>query len=201
MRTVNEPGRRKEHEQLDIGCSICHSTGGYRMKILAFHFMVVCFAVRDRLNPPRKALAEAGVQPGFHLLDYGCGPGGYSLAAAELVGPSGKVHALDINPLAVRRVKKLASRRRLGNIETICSDCATGLSDSSMDMVLLYDTCHELGNAGAVPAELHRILKPHARLSVSDHHMNEHDIISAITGDGLFEMSTRQQETYTFLRA
>jgi len=42
-----------------------------------FRTMGIFFKIRDFFNPPVKTLKEIGIKPGFHILDYGCGPGGY----------------------------------------------------------------------------------------------------------------------------
>ena len=65
------------------------------MSNLHFKVMSFEFKFRDLFLPPRKKLNDVGIRPGFHILDYGCGPGSYSIAAAELVGNSGKVRAED----------------------------------------------------------------------------------------------------------
>ena len=170
------------------------------MPNLGFKFMSLAFKFRDFLLPRKDVLEEVGIKPGFHILDYGCGPGGYSAIVAELVGPTGKVYALDIHPLAIQRVQSVASKRKLKNIETICSDCATGLENSSMDVVLLYDTFHHLSDPNTVLKELHRVLKPDGILSFSDHHMKEDKILSKATGKGLFKLSRRGKKTYSFLK-
>jgi ubiquinone/menaquinone biosynthesis C-methylase UbiE len=153
---------------------------------------------RNAVSPPKKTLKEAGIQPGHTVLDYGCGPGGHSIAAAKLVGPSGKVYALDIHPLPIRTVQKKASRKGLKNIETIQSDCATGLQDNRLDIVLLYDTFHELNDPQGVLAELTHVLKPEGALSLSDHHLEEQEIIRGITESGLFSLLRKDEKTYTF---
>ena len=138
-----------------------------------FHFKLMAFSYkfRDLFSPRENVLKEVGIQPGANILDYGCGPGGYVSAAADLVGESGKIYALDIHPVAIQMVKKIASKKRLANVETICSDCETGLSDDSLDVILLYDTLHALSDPGKVLEELHRVLKPGGILSFSDHHL------------------------------
>jgi len=170
------------------------------MPNLGFKFMSLAFKLRDFLLPRKDVLEEVGIKPGFHILDYGCGPGGYSAIVAELVGPTGKVYALDIHPLATQRVQSVASKRKLTNIETICSDCATGLENSSMDVVLLYDTFHHLSDPNSVLEELHRVLKPDGILSFSDHHMKEDKILSKVTYKGLFKLSRKGKRTYSFLK-
>ncbi len=143
---------------------------------------------------------ETGIKLGDHVLDYGCGPGGYVPPVAELVGNSGRVYALDINPLAVKMVQKIALKNQLANVETTCSDCKTGLQDDSLDVVLLYDIFHMLSDPNGVLKELHRVLKPNGILSFSDHHMKENEIMPKITGEGLFGLSKKGERTYSFLK-
>ncbi len=44
---------------------------------------------------PTRILRAVGVAPGQVVLDVGCGPGFFAIPAAKLVGPRGKVLALD----------------------------------------------------------------------------------------------------------
>ena len=165
-----------------------------------FHYklMALGYKFRDFFLPRMNTLKEVGIEPGFHVLDYGCGPGSYIVPLAELVGESGKIYALDIHPLAIQMVQDIAERKGLKNIETIHSDCATGLENGAIDMVLLYDTYHDVTNPDGVLEELHRVLKPDSVLSFSDHHMKEDKILSQITRNNLFVLSRRGKKTYSF---
>jgi len=165
-----------------------------------FKFNSFAFRFRDLFLPRKNILKEVGIRPGFHLLDYGCGFGSYITAAAELVGKSGKIYALDIHPLAIQMVQSIASKKQLTNVETICSDCKTGLLDNSVAIVLLYDTFHDLGDPDGVLEELHRVLKPKGILSFSDHHMKEYEIVSKVTDKELFRLSRKGKRTYSFLK-
>jgi len=171
------------------------------MSDLGFKSMTFTFKIRDFFRPRNNIVKEAGIREGFHVLDYGCGPGSYVRAVSEIVGESGRVHALDIHPLAVESVKKIAEKHHLTNVETILSDCKTGLPDESTDVVLLYDTFHDLFNPKEVLEELNRILKPDGILSFSDHHMKEQEIVSKITNGGLFRLSRKGEKTYSFSKA
>ena len=162
--------------------------------------MYLLFKFRDLFLPPKKILKEVDIQPGFHVLDYGCGSGSYSIPASELVGESGKVYALDIHPLAVETVQKRTSKKWITNIETICSDCATGLKEESIDILLLYDVFHIFEEPNEVLAELHRILKPNSILSFSDHHMKEDEILPEVTNTGLFKLLKKGKWTYSFTK-
>ena len=143
---------------------------------------------------------EVGIKPGFKVLDFGCGPCGYVAPAAELIGQEGKLYALDVLPIAVDMVKKLAEKKNLKNVETILSGCHTGLGDNSLDVVLLYDVFHDLEDQKAVLEELHRVLKPNGILSFNDHHMKEADITEKITEQNLFRLSKKGKYTFSFTK-
>ena len=171
------------------------------MSDLTFKFMSLIFKVRDRIRPREEVLKDAEIGPGFQVLEYGCGPGSYTFLAADLVGPSGRVYALDIHPLAVEKVRKAASKRGIENVETILSDCATGLDNASIDVVLLYDVFHGLSDQRGVLQELHRVLKSSGTISFSDHHMKDGDIIAKVTKTGLLKLARKGQKTHTFSKA
>ena len=167
---------------------------------IEFQVMSFFFKFRDIIIPPQKILNEIGIRPGFFLLDYGCGPGSFSFAAAELVGKSGKVFALDIHPLAIKKVKKISSQRGYSNIETIYSDCDTGLEDNSMDVVLLFDTIHMLSEPEKILQEIHRILKPKGTLSLTIHRPDKKKAIRKVEQTDFFQFSLEGKQTYNFLK-
>jgi len=165
-----------------------------------FKFMSLGYKFRDLRLPRKTILEEVEIKPGFKVLDFGCGPGSYIVPLTELVGESGKIYALDIHPLAIRKVQDIASRKQLANVATILSDCQTGLPDNSLDAVLLYDAFHHLSDPDVVLKELHRVLKPDGILSFGDHHMKEKEIVTEAINDRLFRLLRKGQRTYTFLK-
>ena len=165
---------------------------------ISFKLMSLFLKVRDLFKPRGRVLKETGIQRGDTVLDFGCGPGGYIRPLAKMVGPSGKIYALDMNPQAVRMVKSFADKNHLANIETIVSDGKTGLSDGSMDYVLLFDVLHHLSRPETVLAEFHRILKPDGILAMSDHHMEDEAIKKIIGGSGYFKLRTRDKNAFLF---
>ncbi len=167
---------------------------------LDFGLLSLTYKFRDLRLPRVNILKEVGIKPGFQVLDYGCGPGSYIVPLAALVGVSGKIYALDVNPLAIQAVQKLASKNKLANIQTILSDSKTGLLPESLDVILLYDILHDLDKPDAVLAELHRVLRQKGILSVTDHHLKEDEIISRVTSRGLLKLSAKDKRTYSFSR-
>jgi ubiquinone/menaquinone biosynthesis C-methylase UbiE len=140
----------------------------------------------------------ANIRPGFNVLDYGCGPGSYTIPAAKIVGNKGKVYALDTHPSALSRVQKLATKKGLKNIETILSDGTTGLRNSSVDVVLL----HELSYANVALQEIHRVLRSDGTLYFSDHqiHIRDDEVVSRLTNAGLFRLSRKGPKTFSLVK-
>jgi ubiquinone/menaquinone biosynthesis C-methylase UbiE len=165
---------------------------------IGFRLMTFVFRIRDFFRPRIDFLKEAGIGSGFCVLDFGCGPGSYIQPLAQLVGVSGVIYALDIHPLAIKEVQNKATRNGIKNIKTIESDCNTGLPDNHVDVVLLYDTFHDLSRPDEVMRELYRVLKSTGTLSFSDHHMDEQDILTEITKTGLFKLSAKGKKTRSF---
>lgn len=171
-----------------------------RQSGFSFELMSFGFKLRDLFKPRGRVLKEAGIKPGAQVLDFGCGPGAYVSPLSRMIGPYGKIYALDINQQALRSVKNIASKKNLNNVDTILSDGKTGLPDMSMDYVLLYDILHHLNQPEETLAELHRVLKPDGILAMSDHHMKDDDITRTITAPGTFKLLRRGERGFYFTR-
>ena len=158
------------------------------------------FKIRDKFKTPMLKIEKSNIKLGDLVLDYGCGPGSFTIAAAETVGPSGKVYTADINSLAIKKAKKAALKKGFNNIETILTDCNTGLGDNSIDVVMCFDTIHHVDDQESLLSEFHRVLKPNSTLSLDDHHMEEDEIISKVTEQGLFELADKKEKLYLFTK-
>jgi ubiquinone/menaquinone biosynthesis C-methylase UbiE len=163
-----------------------------------FRMMAILFKIRDFFIPRRLVLKEVGIEAGFSVLDFGCGHGGYVSETAKLVGDTGKLFVLDHHPLAIESVKRIIDKKGLKNVHTLESDEKTGLPDSSVDMVLLFDVLHELKNPKKIFQELHRVLKPSGILAASDHHFKKEEMVPRVTEGDLFQLAGRGSKTFTF---
>ena len=141
------------------------------------------------------ALKDAGIEPGMSVLDFGCGPGRYSLSAAEAVGSQGVVYAVDVHPLAIKLVKKKAKKARLENLRAVRSDCASGLAAESVDIVLLYDALHDVEDKRAVLQELHRVLRLRGTLSYRDHTLRGEPLLSTMRSSGFILQEEKPTQT------
>ncbi len=164
-----------------------------------FRILSFMIAIRDILVNLDKVVEEIGILPGNIVLDYGCGLGRFSIPIAKIVGEKGRVYALDIHPLALKRTKKKAQKKGLTNIEFIHSDCDTGLNDESVDVVLFYDMLESLLTPQKQLEELYRILKPEGILCVKDIH-SDNKMLSTITGNDLFKLKIKGKKQFIFMK-
>lgn len=108
-------------------------------------------------------------KPGQRVLDLGAAPGSWSLYASKLVGPAGKVLAVDLSEISealppnvsVRQLDVFSAERAVlaehGPYDVVLSDMAPRTSgNKSRDQALSYDLCvralavaDELGGAGS----------------------------------------------------
>jgi ubiquinone/menaquinone biosynthesis C-methylase UbiE len=72
------------------------------------------------------AWRSAGIGPGHTVLDVGCGPGYASLDLAELVGPSGRVVAIDKSERFLRALDATCHERGIDNITAHSADLDAG---------------------------------------------------------------------------
>jgi ubiquinone/menaquinone biosynthesis C-methylase UbiE len=166
---------------------------------LDFKMMSLCFSIRDIFKDPIKKVEKSRLKSGDYVIDYACGTGSYSLAAAEVIGPSGKVYAADIHPLAIKKVKRRVAKKGLTNVDTILTDCATGLEDNSIDAIICFDALHAFGNLKNNLREFHRVLKPDAIFTVDDHHYEKEKIVSMIQENGMFKLLEIEENIFNFI--
>lgn len=73
-------------------------------------------------------LQQAGLEPGHRVLEIGSG--GYNAALiAELVGPSGEVTTVDIDPQVTERASTLLKDTGYGHVGVVTADAAVGLPE------------------------------------------------------------------------
>ena len=168
------------------------------LHILNYLTISLILYVRDLFNSPKIVLREAPIKHGITVLDYGCGPGNYSIAVSELLDGTGEIFALDKHPLAIKSLSKKIEQKNIQNIGIIQSDCKTGLAPNSVDVVLLYHVFNDLKNPEDVLMELHRIIKPSGILSFSEFDLER--ISSNLANSGFFQLEKKMGTTHTFVK-
>jgi SAM-dependent methyltransferase len=111
----------------------------------------------------------AFIRPGETVLDLGSGAGNDVFVARALVGPQGRVIGVDMVPEMVEKARANAARLgadnvtfHLGEIEQL------PIEDASVDVVISNCVLNLVPDKARAFAEMHRVLRPGGRFSVSD---------------------------------
>jgi len=108
----------------------------------------------------------------MRALDFGCAMGFFTLPLAELVGPTGRVYAVDVQDGMLDQLKRRAARRGLSGRIFIrrCGHEDFGLQEfeGAMDFILAFAVIHEVPDVQRLLAAFHRALKPGGTLLIAE---------------------------------
>ena len=139
-------------------------------------------ATREQEEAPAQALALIGIRPGMVVADVGAGSGYMTTRVAALVGPPGKVFAIDIQPQMLRIIQGKAQAEHLTNVDLILgTDTDTNLPAASVDLALLVDVYHELWHPQEMLRSIRRALKDDGQLVLVEYRTEDPTIPIAPT--------------------
>ena len=119
-------------------------------------------------------LRELGLKPGLTVADVGAGTGYYARRMAPLVGSSGQVLAVDVQPEMIQMLTDLAKKAGLTNIKPVLGALDNvKLADSSVDLAIMVDVYHELEFPFEVIDSLVRALKPGGRIAYVEYRLED----------------------------
>jgi len=123
-------------------------------------------SLRKLFQNPRKIVAPY-LQEGMTAFDLGCGPGFFTLEMAKIVGPSGKVVAVDLQDGMLEIVKKKIESTNLQNIIELhkCKSDKIGLSKAA-DFILIFYMLHEVPDKSAFLHEVYSIVKSNGQVLI-----------------------------------
>jgi len=127
--------------------------------------------VRKLRENPRKALGPL-VREGMVVLEPGCGMGFFTLEVARMVGPTGRVVAVDLQPKMLARLTRRASRAGLlDRIESRKAEPAAlevGDLAGQVDLALALHVVHELPDPVGFFSDVYATLKPGGSLLLAE---------------------------------
>jgi len=169
-----------------------------------FAFWIITIMHDNPLLPffrnPYKLLEGAGLKPGQIVLEVGCGPGFFTIPAAKIVGNGGIVYAVDVHPLAIKRVQKKIERERIENVKPLLTNASdTGLPDQSIDLAFVFGLRYIAGGLENLLTEMHRVIKLGGMLSFEKTRGKEKGLIQEVKGKG-FNYSGKQGRIFIFTK-
>ncbi|MFO8102370.1 MAG: methyltransferase domain-containing protein [Dehalococcoidia bacterium] len=143
-----------------------------RMPDLEFRLMDWGYTAIDFFYPyVRKRAGKFGIGEGMTVVDYGCGPGRYTVRFAAIVGERGKVYAVDIHELAIAAVNRRIRKQGFRNVEPILAEgYRSQIPDEAADIVCAIDMFFIIKDPSEFLGELKRITRNDGMLVIDDGH-------------------------------
>ena len=144
-----------------------------------------------------------GIRSGQKILDFGCGWGSNAITISKIIAPDGYVYAFEKDRDSINKMLRIIDERSKKNLKVILAKekIRTTISDSEIDVALLYDVIHDSYfnslERKILFREMNRIIKRRGMLSVFPHHISsgEIEIIKKELSDAGFEYSNKITST------
>jgi predicted methyltransferase len=144
------------------------------------HYLGADWLVRDsrqREEDCQLMLKSLDIKPGQTVCDMGCGNGFYTLQMAELVGPTGRVYAVDVQNEMLHMLAERAKQAKIRNLKPVLGTLIDPkLPAAQMDLVLLVDVYHEFSHPEEMLRSIRASLKPHGRLALVEFRLEDPEV-------------------------
>jgi ubiquinone/menaquinone biosynthesis C-methylase UbiE len=128
--------------------------------------------LRKWLHDPKQVLGPF-VKDGMTAADIGCGMGYFSVALAKLVGPSGKVLAVDVQRVMLDLCRRRAIRAGVGDrVRTILAAPDDIMVSDQADLVLAFWMVHEVKDIPRFFGQIAGVLKPGGKMLYAEPRMH-----------------------------
>jgi ubiquinone/menaquinone biosynthesis C-methylase UbiE len=127
---------------------------------------------------------RAGVQPGMTVVDLGCGPGHAAMDLAQIVGPTGRVIAIDESAAFLKQLHDQAVARRYHHVERVLGD-VQDLSnvlpgeEGQIDIAYARWVFCFLSRPEDVVRGLAKLVRPGGRIAIQDYFNYERSLTLA----------------------
>jgi ubiquinone/menaquinone biosynthesis C-methylase UbiE len=120
---------------------------------------------REKEENPKKLLDALKLEKGMVVADIGAGSGYHVFRVAPLVGPAGKVYAVDIQPEMLEIIRGRMKQTKVENVEPVLGkEADPKLPRESVDLILMVDVYHEFSQPYEMVEKLVDALKPGGRI-------------------------------------
>ena len=116
-----------------------------------------------------RILDAIGAKEGVTICEIGAGDGDLSIAAARIVGPTGRVYTNELGESRVKSLQERVAGSGLPQITVVAADPArTNFPDAACDALFMRNVYHHFGDPAAMNASIVAALKPGGRVAVVD---------------------------------
>ncbi len=122
---------------------------------------------REAWQKPDEVVKALALPADAKVADVGSGTGYFAVRLARAV-PQGKVYGVDIEPDMARYLGERAKREGLSNLEPVLATAEDAKLPEPVDLVLIVDTYHHLGDRVAYLRRLGERLTRGGRVAVVD---------------------------------
>lgn len=110
-----------------------------------------------------------GVREGITVCEMGAGDGELTIAAAKLVGPTGRVYTSELGEDRVKTLRDRTAASGLSHITVVDGDASkTNFPEAACDALFMRNVYHHFADPAAINRSIAASLKPGARVAVVD---------------------------------
>lgn len=122
---------------------------------------------RDAWQKPHEVVEALKLAPDATVADIGAGTGYFAVRLAHMT-PKGRVYAVDIEPDMVKYLAERAQKSGLANLTPVLAAPDDPKLPAKVDLVLMVDTYHHVGQREAYFRKLAAHLKPGGAVAIID---------------------------------
>ncbi|MFA5404500.1 MAG: class I SAM-dependent methyltransferase [Ignavibacteria bacterium] len=122
--------------------------------------------IRRFLQNPKRIL-KPYIKDGMTVLDFGCGPGFFTIEIAKILDGNGKVIAADLQDGMLEKVKNKIKGTQLEQIIHLhkCESDKIGVTEK-VDFILCFYVIHEVPDKKRLFEEFNLLLKPNGKILI-----------------------------------
>jgi predicted methyltransferase len=148
---------------------------------------------RDPYDHRFQVIEAIGLKPGMAVADIGAGTGLFTRLFSPIVGPQGKVFAVDIAENFVKHIERQALADGITNVVgVVCQPDSANLPPASIDLAFICDAYHHFEYPSKTMRSIHEALKPGGEVILIDFQR-----IPGVSSDFVMNHVRAGQEVFT----
>jgi SAM-dependent methyltransferase len=125
---------------------------------------------RDKWQMPEQVINALGLAEGQTIADIGAASGYFTERFSHRVGPSGRVYATDVQEIMIKKLTKLAKKKKLDNVTVIRSTFEDSMvPEASCDIAFFSSVYKEIEGRVVYMTNLKKILRPDGRVVILEY--------------------------------